>query len=232
MIKKLNSSVCLEILRHIPPLANIHQIMRHNIMISIVIVAIVVANMGSAFVQTSPYLLGTYLLRKTNDGAINTKYAYLILNDDNNIKLKTIVQKGVFATKISKTGRIKYKASVKNVLYKLFGIGSYDITVRFNNVNKYSYSFFGIEFPEIRYKQISNYNIEKNMNVRYKDNTLYVSDNDLDNYYLFDLYGNLMMNRLPFVELSINTLVMTQIIGFIINLLLVKTIRAEFGNFQ
>lgn len=233
MIKKLNSVLLWKYITYnyynYNSLIKQQSIMRHNIIAAVVIV---VANICNAFVQTSPYLLGTYLLRKTNDGAINTKYAYLILNDDNNIKLKTIVQNGVFGTKISKTGRIEYKTNVKNAIYKLFGIGSYDITVRFNNVNKYSYSFFGIEFPEIRYKQISNYNIERNMNVRYKDDTLYVSDKDLDNYYLFDLYGNLMMNRLPFVELSLNTLVMTQIISFVINLLLVKTIRAEFGNFQ
>ena len=204
--------------------------MNNSQLIAVVIIAAV--NICSAFIQTSPYLLGTYLLRKTNDGAEKTKYAYLILNDENNIKFKTIVQNGIFATKISKTGRIEYKMSLKNVISRLFGIGNYDISVRFNNVNKYSYSFFGIEFPEIRYKQNSNYNIQRNMNVEYMDNKILIRDDDTDNYYLFDLYGNINMNRMPYVELSIKTLLMTQIIGFVINLFLVKTIHAEFGNFQ
>jgi hypothetical protein len=179
--------------------------------------------------STSPYLLGTYLLRKTNDNGVKTNYAYLILNENDNIKFKTIIQNGVFATKISKTGHIEYKINIKNVCCAILGIRCYDIIVRFNNVNKYTYSFFGIEFPEIRYKQISNYNTEKIIVAKNEGNCIYIKDkNGL--YYLFDLYANISTNRLPYVETPFNTLIVTQIISFIINLFLVKSVQYEFGN--
>ena len=179
---------------------------------------------------SSPYLLGAYQLRRTNDKMLNTKYAYLILNDDNNIKLKTIIQNGILATKVSKTGRIEYDTNFKNTFSTIFGIRDYDIIVRFNNVNKYSYSILGIEFPEFRYKQIANYNIEKKVNVRYKDNTLYIKDDDMDKYYLFDLHSSISTTRLPYIEISFNTLIITQIInivGIIIHLFIHKYINID-----
>jgi hypothetical protein len=166
--------------------------------------------------------LGTYLLRKTNDKTIQTKYTYLILNEGNNIKIKSVKQNGIFATKISKTGTIEFTPNFKNLVLKFIDLPLYyDIVVKINNVNKYSYSFFGIEFPEIRYKQISNYNIRKNMKARYRNYTFYVIDED-KNYYMFDLYPYLNVLRQPYIETPFNTLVATQVISFIINILLVK----------
>ena len=170
----------------------------------------------------TPQLFGNYLLRKTNDATIKSKYAYLIINDNNNIKLKTIIQNNLFATKVSKTGTVEYVPNIKNMISMLFKIPNFDIIVKFNNVNKYSYSFFGIEYPELRYKQIANYNIQINMNIRYRDKTLFITDSEKGTYYLFDLYPNLVTNRLPYVEMPFNTFFVTQILGFIINILLVK----------
>lgn len=173
---------------------------------------------NSLSIVSSPYLLGTYQLRHTNNKLLNTKYAYLILNDDNNIKLKTIIQNGIFATKVSKTGRIEYKTNIKNIISRIFGFNNYDIIVRFNNVNKYSYSILGVEFPEFRYRQIANYNIEKNINVRYKDNTIYIKDYNINNYYIFDIYPSVSTYRLPYIDISFNTLIITQIINIFGNI--------------
>jgi hypothetical protein len=176
--------------------------------------------------------MGTYLLRKTNDESLKSSYTYLILNDNNNIKLKSIIQKGPFATKISRTGSLEFINNKKSIFNPMYHItfnkklndmivdNDINLLVTFNNVNKYSYSALGIEFPELKYKQISNYNINKKIRVRQKNYTLYVTDDKY--YYLFDLNSELIKGRLPYVEIPFNTLLFTQIFGFIINILLVK----------
>jgi hypothetical protein len=94
----------------------------------------------------------------------------------------------------------------------------------FNNIHKYTYSIFGIEFPEIRYKQIPNYNIKKNIRIKQKGYTLYVTDLDNENYYLFDLTHTLNYKRLPYVDTALNNLIFVQLFSFFLNLILVKII--------
>ena len=193
-----------------------------NIYNKIVLLIIVIIQLCHCMITVKNEHLGTYLLRKTNDNTIQTKYTYLILNEENNIKLKSVKQNIFFATKISKTGTIEFKSNFKNLILKFLPLPiDYDIIVKFNNVNKYSYSIFGIEFPEIRYKQISNYNIRKNMKARYKNYTIYIVD-DEQKYYMFDIYPYLNVLRQPYIETPFNTLIATQVISFIINILLVK----------
>ena len=168
----------------------------------------------SAFIVEPPYLLGTYLLRKTNDVSFDSKYTYLVINE-NNIKLKTIYKNWVVATKKSRTGSVSFKKIGFEPL-KLFNKwmnkrsfdpdNDVDLFLRFNSINKYTYSLFGIEFPEIKYEQIMNYNLEKNIRVRVKGTTLFVTD-DFNNYYIFDIYPTNTLNlRLPYVETAIYTL--------------------------
>jgi hypothetical protein len=175
-----------------------------------------------AYSFQSPYYLGAYILRKTNDKKIISKYTYLIINDDDNIKLKTINLNGIVATKVSRTGTINVKKEFNFNLFKSKLVENYDVTVKINNVNKYSYSFCGIEFPEFRYKQIANYNIQKNMKVKQINFTLFITDCDTDYYYIFDIYPFLNVNKQPYVETPMNTFLITQFLGFIINIALVK----------
>lgn len=197
----------------------------------------IIIKIGESLMNEAPYLLGTYLLRKTNDKAITSKYTYLILNEDNSFKLKTINLNRIFATKISKNGKFKFVKNYKTIFYLKYYLNKNNklnniiadndvkLIINFNNINKYSYSFFGVEYPEIKYKQNSDYNICKNIRVRQKDYTLYINDIDNNLYYLFDLNQNLSMYKLPYVETAINNLLFTQLISFIINFILIKIIN-------
>lgn len=198
----------------------------------IILLSLIIIQMSFSLMNESPYFLGTYLLRKTNDKSIKSTYTYLTLNENNSIKLKTIDQNGIFATKISRTGSIEFIKNRKTILNPIYHLtfnkmlndvvmdNDIDIIVKFNSVNKYSYSVLGIEFPEIKYKEILNYNIEKLVRVKQKNYNFYITDKQT--YYLFDLCPNLIGNKLPYVETPINTLIFTQILGFISNLILVK----------
>ena len=179
--------------------------------------------------NVSPLMFGTYIMRKTDNKMITSQYTFLIVNDATNIKLKTIQENGFLATKVSKTGTVEYIPSIKNALNFILRKSEYDVIVKINNVNKYSYSLFGIEFPEFRYKQISNYNIHYKMTAVYVDKSLYIVDTTTPArvFYLFDLYTNSKTNKLPYIEVSFNTFVITQVLSFLINLLLIKV---HFGN--
>lgn len=177
------------------------------------------------------FFLGNYKLRKSNDIYLYNKMSYLQLNENDNIKVRTIINNGFFATKISRSGKIKiiknnkYLLNLKKIInlilfHKLnenLEDNNIDIQIKFNVINEYSYSFIGIEFPEIRIKNDPNYNKIKIINVKQKGYTLYVED-EIKNYYLFDLYEN-PTNKLPFIETAFTTLVITDLISHIFDLL-------------
>lgn len=192
-----------------------------------------------SFMIDPPYLLGTYLLRKTNDISFDSKYTYLVVND-NNIKLKTIYQNWIIATKKSRTGSVTFIpesildiVNPAKILKKTFRKrmnkvdNDVDLRVKFNSLNKYTYSMFGIEFPEIKYEEISNYNIQKNIRIQVKDTTLYITD-DFGNYYLFDIYPTVNLStRMPYVETAIYTLIFTEILSTVINVAVMKVINQQ-----
>lgn len=198
-----------------------------------ILIFLFLINKIHSLINEAPQFLGTYLLRKTNDLSIRNKYTYLILNENNNIKLKTVIQKGIFATKISRTGFIKFNKNYKTILNPFYYVTMHkklnnimfdndiEISIQFNNIDKYSYSIFGIQFPEIKYKQNSNYYIQKKLRVRQKDYTFYVTDKYTMLYYIFDI-SNLATKKLPFIETPIGTLLFTQVFSFIANILLAK----------
>jgi ribosomal protein L23 len=191
-------------------------------------------NKTHSLINEAPQFLGSYLLRKTNDISFHNKFTFLVLDKNNKIKLKTIMQKGIFATKISRTGYINFNKNYKTIFNPLYFITMHkklnnvlfdndlDISIQFNNVDKYSYSFFGIQFPEIKYKQNSNYYIQKRLRVKQKDYTFFIIDKYTNHYYIFDLCKDLDTQKLPYIETPINTLIFTQIFSFIANILLVK----------
>ena len=154
-------------------------------------------------------LLGNWKLRNTNDKRLNNKYSliYLNINFDDTFKLKCIDNNGIVATKTCNYG----KFYDYNKIYHFFNKNEYHLYTEFNIINKFSYSFFGIKFPEIQIIK-SNKKIIKNIIVKKINNVLFISCNK--KYYIFDLYNN--NNKLPYIEMSINTLFISQIIGFFI----------------
>jgi hypothetical protein len=179
------------------------------------------------YVLSYPFILGSYNLKSTNDPTLINKFSYLIINYNDSIKFKTLTQNGVVATKISRSGILKFiKKNNKNNFFSHNNIYDNDITMslKYNNVNKYSYSILGIEIPEFRYEQITNYKPEKKIKILQKGNLLYVLDNETNYYYLFDTISN-GKPILPYKEITLKILIITELFGFFLNFLLVHIIK-------
>ena len=141
-------------------------------MLFIIIFCINFLFISSYLTNELQFFLGNYKLRKSNDIYLYNKMSYLQLNENDNIKVRTIINNGIFATKISRSGKIKiiknnkYLLNLKKIInlilfFKLnenLEDNNIDIQIKFNIINEYSYSFIGIEFPEIRIKNDPNYN--------------------------------------------------------------------------
>lgn len=167
--------------------------------------------------NTYPLLLGTWILRSTNDNSISSGISYLVINNDDTLKFKTLRQEGFFATKKSTSGRIVNITTDNN--------NKYEINIKYSHSNKYSYSILGVKIPEFK-SESKNYIINKKLILSLYDKSLLVTDSVLPLYYLFDLnIGNL---ENPFVETGLNTLFFTQIISLIINFIFAKMLHNIF----
>jgi hypothetical protein len=197
---------------------------------------LLLVSVSSLLIRENPFLLGTFVLRTTNDPSLINKFTTLILKDDGTLKVKTLAQNGIVATKISRSGTIKFqynnKKSIKyyvsnlvnNKISEKYSLeNDMNVEVNFNNVNKYSYSFFGIEVPEFRYEQITDFVTSKKVNVQQKENTLFIKDDVMNYYYLFDIsYSD---TKRPFIEMTLFTLFTTQIISSLINIIFIKNLN-------
>lgn len=161
-----------------------------------------------------PLLLGTWIIRSTNDNKLSNGISYLIIKNDNTIKLRNLNQEGFIGTKKSITGTI---TNINN-----FSNFEYQINLKYSHLNKYSYSFLGVEIPEFK-SETKNYLINKVLNVSMYDNSMLVEENNSPLYYLYDLHiGDI---KRPHIETGINTFFFTQFISFIFNLILAKLIH-------
>jgi len=185
--------------------------------------------------ENVPFLLGTWKLRDTNDNKFKINYTFLKLKYDDTVIVKSIDLEGLlFATKISRSGKLKYIKNNNKIfnynldnIYKKINLiketNNLDLEIDFNMIDKYSYSIFGIEMPKFRYYQNNkNYGSLKKINVKQRDTSLYIIDNETKDYYLFDLCTD--TNRLPYIETPLNTFLFSQLLSFLINLTLVKFI--------
>lgn len=176
----------------------------------------------NAFIHNFPFLEGNWILRATNDLKFKDKYSYLVLKPYNDLKIKSI-SNGIIRTKISRTGQIFLKKN-NNPLFRFYKPTGYynfdednniDFELIINNYNTYSYSILGFEIPQIKFKYRIDYNLELNINVKHKDNTLFVTDLDNKLYYIFDLTTT--FKPLPYIEISITTLLVSKFLDLIIN---------------
>ena len=164
--------------------------------------------------KKNAFLLGTWIIRSTNDNLLSKGISYLVIKNDNTVKLRNLNQEGFIGTKKSITGII---TNITN-----FNDLQYQINLKYSHLNKYSYSLFGVEIPELK-SESKNYLVNKIFNITLCDNTLLVEDNNSPLYYLYDLHiGDI---RRPHIETGMNTFFFTQVISFIFNLILAKLIH-------
>ena len=171
-------------------------------------------------IRSYPFLLGTWLLRSTNDQALSNGLTYLIINNDQTIKLRTLNQEGLFGIKKSRSG----------IIYNITNIddSNYILKIKYSHLNKYSNSFLGIEIPEFK-SENKLYNFERNLKISILDKSLLINDKNSPLYYLFDLnVGNIIK---PNIETGLNTFIFTQFISFFLNLLLAKILHNIFIDF-
>jgi len=168
----------------------------------------------SLLVNTFPYILGTWILRSTNDNTLSENFSYLTINNDNTIKFRTLSREGLFGIKKSRSGIIKNITVIND--------NDYFIRVKYSHTNKYSYSILGIEIPEYKSEQKHNL-INRSINLKIIDKSILIRYCNSPLYYLFDLHVG-KIGR-PFIETRLNTFLFTQFISFFLNLILANIIH-------
>lgn len=168
----------------------------------------------SALISQYPLLLGTWVLRSSNDMLIDKGVSYIIINYDDTIKFRTLYRDGFVGMKKSISGNILNITEYDN--------SKYLIDINYSHINKYSYSIFGVEIPEFKSK--TKYSkIERKINVSLHDKTLLITDNKIPLYYLFDLQIGKVQQ--PFIETGINNFIFIQTFSFILNLIFAKILH-------
>ena len=155
------------------------------------------------------FLLGNWILRSTNDNQLQKGYTFLIINNNNTIKLKTILDKNLIVSKKSTTGLINNITNISS--------NSATFNIIYTNYNVYSHSLCGIQLPEIKSFN-KNVNIKKHFKVELLDQSLLVSDTKTPLYYLFDL--QIGKFKSPYIEISLYTFLFTQIVSIFINIIM------------
>ena len=156
------------------------------------------------------FLLGNWVLRATNDIHLQHGYTFLIINENNTIKLKTIYDKNVIVSKKSTTGIIKNVANIDD--------NNAILDIIYTNYNIYSHSLYGIQLPEIKSTNRI-FNIKKCFNIELVDHSLLITDTRTPLYYLFDLQIGRVKS--PYIEMSLYTFIFTQIIGILLNVMII-----------
>ena len=162
----------------------------------------------------NPLLLGTWILRATNDKNIPSGINYIEINDDPSIKFKTLKQDKFLGIKCSRTASIRKIKRIKK--------NGFIFTLQYIKKNIYSYSFLGISIPESISESLP-YSAEKNLTINIFEKTIVVNDkSDGENnlYYIFDL--NIGKIRYPNIETNINTFIFSQLFSIILGIILTK----------
>ena len=155
------------------------------------------------------FLLGNWVLRSTNDNQLQHGYTFLIINNNNTIKLKTIFDKNIVVSKKSTSGMIDNIINIDS--------NSATLDIIYTKYNIYSHSLCGIQLPEIKSFN-KNVNIKKHFKVELLDQSLLISDINTPLYYLFDL--QIGKFKSPYIEISLYTFLFTQIISIFINIIM------------
>ena len=159
----------------------------------------------------SPLIYGTWVLRITNDKNFHKDFTYIKIDEEPIIKIKSIQDNNYIGIKKSMTAFITELEQVKNKK------NTYKFKLNFSTNNFYSYSFLGIQIPEI-WSKTELYDNEKKYNLELFDKNMIITYKDY--YYIFDLsIGQL---KYPNIETNINTFMFTQIFSIILNLFIMN----------
>lgn len=169
------------------------------------------------FKKSYPLLLGTWILRSSNDKLLHRGISYIIINNDDTIKFRTLYQESFFGIKKSISGKILNITNFNNC--------EYSVDLVYSQLNKYSYSIFGVEIPEFK-SETKNNIVKKQVNVTLYDKSLLVQDCQIPVYYLFDLQIGKIQQ--PFIETGLNNFIFTQTVSFLLNLILAKILHNIF----
>jgi hypothetical protein len=167
--------------------------------------------------STRPLFYGIWLLRYTNDLTIDRASTnYLVVDDPETVKFKSLAydKNHLVGLGIKKSRT----ASVKPIEER----NDDTLLVSFQYIKKniYTYSFLGIEIPEIQTDSLEYYK-ERNLTIQLDNNrVLLIHDNEKSLFYVFDLY--LGKIRYPNIETSLNTFLFTQLFGILIGILINK----------
>jgi hypothetical protein len=118
------------------------------------------------YTHINRFLLGTWVLRASNDNFYKNGYTSLRLYDDNTLKLKTIYKKGTFAEKKSISGNINIISTTED---------STILEITYSKYNIYYHSAFGIQIPEIKSKNRT-FTIKRKFEAKIIDNSLLILD--------------------------------------------------------
>ena len=129
----------------------------------------------------------------------------------------TLYQESFFGIKKSISGKILNITNFNNC--------EYSVDLVYSQLNKYSYSIFGVEIPEFK-SETKNNIVKKQVNVTLYDKSLLVQDCQIPVYYLFDLQIGKIQQ--PFIETGLNNFIFTQTVSFLLNLILAKILHNIF----
>jgi len=166
------------------------------------------------YTPISRFLLGTWILRATNDKFFKDGYTSLKLYDYEKLKIKSIYQVGIIAEKKSISGEINIISNTENTVL---------IDVIYSKYNIYSHSAFGIQIPELKSKNRT-FNIKKRFKVTIIDNSILASDIKTPLYYLFDLQVGQIKS--PYIEVSFYTFIFSQLISILLNLIITNVFNS------
>jgi len=171
-------------------------------------------NNENNLIKICPSLLGKWKLRHTNNKLFLTNsLVYIDLYSNNKIIIKSINSNGLIG--------IKTCSKCKIIYYNKKYYNKYNFKLQIYSHDIYSYSLFGIEIPKIKIKS-KNKILNRYYNIKKKNNLLFIieKNNKTNLYYIFDIYSD--NNKLPHIEISIWTLILSQIISFILNIILIN----------
>ena len=168
----------------------------------------------NSLIKYYPLLLGSWILRSTNDISLSKGLTYIVINNDETLRLKILNQEGFIGT----------KKSMREIISNISCCGeiNYSINLKYSHSNKYLYSFFGIKIPELK-SEIKNYIIVNKLNIKLLDKSILVTDFNSPLYYLFDFcVGKIQYSH---VDIGLNTFIFIQFIGFFLNLTLANLLH-------